>query len=455
MLNKKWFQLWNIGRLRARFLDMLSLGRTMLLLVGGSFLFFILLGAGGMAGQKLNSSPIPSMKGLATSLSSGFFMEIIGMEMPHLPKGKEFSALSGEKVSSFVFQLLTSVNPNDPKSLLARELPGMAADEAVLLRNAAGGSEDAPADYHPGTDELAIEDSTPTPEPSLNAEGDKPEDSTSPAPQATVEPDAAGNGTKNSGNNENGEGQDILEKRILIYHSHPREAYNPLIGSTSDNPSSASPSKNVMLVGSYVSKRLEKRGVGSIHSQVDYATQVEDYSWNFSYKYSRQMIKAAFAQNDGLDQLIDIHRDSQRHTKTTTVIDGKSYAQVYFILGHANKDWKKNEEFANKIHQLLEKEYPGISRGIWGKAANKGNNGEYNQSLSPNSVLIEVGGIDNTAEELKRTSEILGDAIADVYWSSHDAEKANAATKSMGSDTTQGQDTTQEQNTKDSATDAS
>ncbi|KGE18214.1 stage II sporulation protein P [Paenibacillus wynnii] len=425
-MNKKWFQLWNIGRLRARFMDVLSLGKTMLLLAGGSFVFFILLGAGGLAGQKLNSSPIPSMKGLATSLSSGFFMEILGMEMPHLPKGKEFSALSGDKVTSFVFQLLTSVNPNDPKSLLSRELPGLAADEPVLLRNASGGSEDAPADYHPGTDELTMEEGTVTPDdPSLNEGGDEPE--ATPVPQPTASPDTAGS-----------KAQDLLEKRILIYHSHPREAYNPLIGTNGDNPSSALPSKNVMLVGSYLSKRLELRGVGTIHSKEDYATEVEDYSWNFSYKYSRQMIKTAFAQNDGLNELIDIHRDSQRHKKTTTVIDGKSYAQVYFILGHANKDWKKNEAFANQIHQLLEKEYPGISRGIWGKAANKGNNGEYNQSLSPNSVLIEVGGIDNTAEELKRTSEILGDAIADVYWSSHEAEKVNAASKSTDSDATKG-----------------
>ncbi|MNN77043.1 hypothetical protein D3C81_1934750 [compost metagenome] len=41
-----------------------------------------------------------------------------------------------------------------------------------------------------------------------------------------------------------------------------------------------------------------------------------------------------------------------------------------------------------------------------------------------------MGGIDNSAEELKRTSDVLADAIADVYWSSHDAEKAAAPEKS-------------------------
>ncbi|MGN7765261.1 stage II sporulation protein P [Paenibacillus sp. 22594] len=438
-MNRKWFQLWNIGRLRGKLLDFLSLGRTMLLLAGGSLVFFMLLGAGGLAGQKLNSSPIPSMKGLAASLSSGLFMELLGMEVPHLPKGEEPSAFSGKNVTSFVFRMLTSVDPGDPKSLLSREVPGLAADDPFLLRLGSGGAKDAPADYHPGTDELATGDSggngkgdeTGTEagsggtEPAHSDGSDEPDggETAAPQPEPTLAPDSSGgNGSEATP----GSSQDTSIKRILIYHSHPREAYNPLLGVESDNPSSAIPSKNVMLVGSYIAKRLEQRGIGTVHKQEDYATKVPDYNWNFSYKYSRMTVKAVLSANQEMNEMIDIHRDSQRHGKTTAVIDGKSYAQVYFILGHANKDWKKNEAFANKIHQLLEKKYPGVSRGIWGKSSGNGNNGEYNQTLSPNSVLIEVGGIDNSADELKRTADILADAIADVYWSSHDAEKAAA-----------------------------
>lgn len=428
-MNKKWFQLWNIGRLRGRLLDVLSLGRTMLLLIGGSLVFFMLLGAGGLAGQKLNSSPIPSMKGLASSLSSGFFMELLGMEVPHLPESKEPSAFSGEKVTSFVFQLLTSVNPGDPKSLVSREVPGLAADDPFLLRKGSGDSTSAPVDYHPGTDELddghgGGEDSN------IPSETDKPADPPSQQPVATTEPTPepteAPEGTdKGNPPSETDNSKDTSIKRILIYHSHPREAYNPLLGVANENPSSSAPTKNVMLVGSYVAKRLEQRGIGAVHAKDDFQTKIADYSWNFSYKYSRMLVKSALSSNQEMSTFIDIHRDSQRHGKTTAVINGKSYAQVFFIIGHANKNWKENEEFANKIQQSIEKGYPGISRGIWGKTAGKGNNGEYNQSLSPNSVLIEVGGIDNTAEELKRTADLLADAIADVYWSSQAAERAS------------------------------
>lgn len=433
-MNKKWFQLWNIGRLRGRLLDVLSLGRTMLLLAGGSLVFFMLLGAGGLAGQKLNSSPIPSMKGLAASLSSGFFMELLGMEVPHLPKGEEPSSFSGEKVTSFVFQLLTSVNPSDPKSLLSREVPGMGADDPFLLREGSGGTTGAPVDYHPGTDELAQgEEVNHSPPDSVNEPADpiQPEVTVPPAPGT---PETEG-GTDSDNTEGTGNPQDTSIKRILVYHSHPREAYNPLLGVANDNPSSGVSTKNVMLVGSYISSRLEQRGIGTIHSKEDFPTKIVDYNWNFSYKYSRLLIKSALAANQEMSSFIDIHRDSQRHGKTTVDINGKSYAQVYFIIGHANKDWKKNEEYANQIHQLLEKNYPGLSRGIWGKAGGKGNNGEYNQTLSPNSALIEVGGIDNNAEELKRTADILADAIADVYWSNQDAEKVNVPGKEASSTT--------------------
>lgn len=330
------------------------------------------------------------------------------------------------------------MNPSDPKSLVSREVPGLAADDPFLLRKGSGGSTGAPVDYHPGTDELA-EGGGEADDPSVPDEVDKPEDTPSQQPEATITPSPEPSGATGGTDKSDPQGEtdkDTSVKRVLIYHSHPREAYNPLLGVTNENPSSAVSSKNVMLVGSYITKRLEQRGIGTVHAKEDFLTKIADYNWNFSYKYSRMLVKSAMSSNQEMSELIDIHRDSQRHGKTTAVIDGKSYAQVYFIIGHANKDWKKNEEFANKIHQTIEKSYPGISRGIWGKAAGKGNNGEYNQTLSPNSVLIEVGGVDNTAEELKRTADILADAIADVYWSSHDSEKVNAAGK-VTSPTTQ------------------
>ncbi|MGN7164300.1 stage II sporulation protein P [Paenibacillus cellulositrophicus] len=447
-MKRNGFQLWNIGKWRARLLYFLSMGRTFVLLVVGSLLFFLLLGLGGMAEQKINDSPVSSMKGFAGSVSSNFFIDMLGMELPHLNKENGNSTFSGENMTTFVFQMLTSVNPKDPKSLLAREMPGMGANDPVLLRHSAGNDNVVPPeDYNPpeetaGQTNAAGQSHNASADPQKNGAGqaetdpgkvtdsgkgsDKQQDTSS-----GQEPDAggkkgAGEGTPSKNNGDTGQSSAVNSKNksILIYHSHPREAYNPLLGKTSDNPSSTSPSQNVMLVGSYVAKKLEQLGIGTAHSEQDYMTTVADYNYNFSYKYSRETVKAAMSQNSGMKYLIDIHRDSQGHSRTTKDINGKSYAQVFFIIGHGNKNWRKNEAFANSIHERLEKAYPGLSRGIWGKDSSMGN-GEYNQSLSENSILIEVGGIDSTDAELKRTSEVLAQTIADVYYADQKAEKAS------------------------------
>ncbi|MGQ4677782.1 stage II sporulation protein P [Paenibacillus polymyxa] len=404
----KKIQTWNVGRWRRKGIEILAMGHTLVLLIMGSALLFVVLGLGGLAENRLQTSPVSSMKGLAGSVSSGFFADMLGMEVPHLAQKKQHSSLSGEQWSPFVFQMLTGINPQDPKSLISREIPGMAAGAPVLLRKGSGNIKvEGPTDYQPD------QGTTDTPG-SSNAAENPP--STTPNIPTTPETDPAreddpGDSTKG-------------EKRILIYHSHPREAYNPLLSKTSSNPNSGSKSANVSRVGDFVKKRLEKQGISTLHVNKDYATTVQNYNWNYSYKYSRTTVKEALAQNKGLTYLLDIHRDSQRHGKTTATINGLSYAKVYFIIGHDNKNWRKNEAFAARIHEKLEKSYHGVSRGVWGKDGGKGNNGEYNQSLSSHSILIEIGGIDNTEEELKRTSDVLADMISEVYWEDQKAQKA-------------------------------
>lgn len=436
-MNNRKFRIWNIARMKRKVMEGLSMGRTLVLLMLGSLLFFLLLGLGGMAEKGLNTSPVSSMKGLAASLSSRFFIDMIGMEMPHMAMEKESSTLSAEKITPFVFELLTSVNPKDPKSLLAGEVPGMKTNQPVPLRSGSGNEDgEAPADYRPdpstpnetGGDHPEVKTEDPTPD----------ESNTSPAePPSGTEP----------GNTNKGGTSEVAstKKNVLIYHSHPQEAFNPLLGKQSNNPGSSSPNKNIMLVGSMIAKRLESKGIGVVHDKSDYQSTVPDYNWNYSYKYSRQAVKAALAENEDLTYLIDVHRDSQRHSKTTTTVNGVNYAQVYFIVGHANKNWRQNEEFASRINQMLEKSYPGVSRGVWGKSADQGN-GEYNQSLSPNSILIEIGGIDNTKEELKRTGDLLADMIADVYWQDMKAQKASVKNKQETTKTVQKQESSSNNN---------
>ena len=48
--------------------------------------------------------------------------------------------------------------------------------------------------------------------------------------------------------------------------------------------------------------------------------------------------------------------------------------------------------------------------------------GVYNQDLHGNSLVVEVGGVDNNMKELKNTIEALAEAISQIYWK---AEEVN------------------------------
>jgi len=198
----------------------------------------------------------------------------------------------------------------------------------------------------------------------------------------------------------------------FVYHTHNRESWFPELGENSKDASSKN--KNITLVGKRLAESLNKLNVGTVASDTDYPTEITDYRWEYSYKYSRKTVKEALASYKDVEMFFDIHRDSQPRKYTTVEINGKSYAQVYFIIGHKNPNWKKNDAFAKRINEKLEKEYPGLSRGILGKTAASGN-AEYNQSLSDKNVLIEVGGVDNTLEESYRTADALASIIASIY----------------------------------------
>lgn len=436
----------NLAKWRKTFRGVFVMSRMFVILTLCSMLLFILLGFGTMLHKRLAASPVSSMQGFAAAVSSQVFKDMLGMEMPQMAKEGDPTILTQSHVASFLFQMLTNINPNDPKSLIAREIPGLGDSDAVLIRKGTATDLAAPEDYHPEAglpkgEGGAGDGVTPEPEPHTTPEtgaaGGDPDEGKQDKPPANngqsnnPTPDNAGTGAgKGTSSSPDGSKANPTplstkgKKVVFVYHSHNRESFLPELPPgrkyTEDSK------KNITLVGARLTKKLEELGVGAVHSDKDYASTMKNYNWYFSYKYSLNTVKEAFASNPEIQFLFDIHRDSQRRKITTATIKGKTYAQVYFIIGHRNPNWKKNEQFATKIHDALESKYPGISRGIWGKAASSGTNGEYNQSVSPDSVLIEIGGIENTLEECYRTADVLAKEIAEIYW---EAERVNTTAK--------------------------
>lgn len=372
-----------------------------LLLITG--LFFLLLGIGSSLKARYDtSSPVTPMKGLAAAVTSGFFNDMIGMELPHFQKEAQLSTFSQRNVFSFVFRMLTDLNPNDPKTLLAREMPGLEREKTVVLRYGQATDQSAPEDIGPPA---SVINKLPQGQPPASS------DSANASPPQNKPPATAGNNV------------------VFIYQSHSMESYLPELKGVK-NPDEAYDEKtNVTLVGARLAQNLEKDGIGAVHSEKIYsASTVKDFRYPYSYKYSLKTLQEASAAHPDLKYYFDIHRDSQDRDKTTVDINGKSYAQIYFIIGAKNPNWKQNEQFANQIHEALEAKFPGLSKGIHAKTANEGN-GEYNQSFSPNSILIEVGGPYNSLDECYRTTDALAEAVSGIILNAQKVDAPAGAKK--------------------------
>ncbi|WP_438433278.1 stage II sporulation protein P [Gorillibacterium sp. sgz500922] len=421
----------DLSKLRKLVQHSAAMLKTMGTLVLCTFLFFLLIGLATFANSKLDRAPVSPVKGWAAAISNAFFIDAMGLEIPHLQKDPATSSFSGPSMFHFAFRLLTDVNLKDPRTFLAREVPGLGADKAILLRKPSGSGDDliGPEDYTPSQNTgkgQSGDGGSSSPNGAGPAASSPPNPADSPHPGDS--PDSSPGGAESTPQPSGSPEQAADEKLVLIYSSHNRESYLPELPGVTDPDKAYSSKTNVTRVGARLAQQLEKRGVGAISSNTDYTSVVKNFNYLYSYKYSNKTVKEAFATHPEIQFVFDIHRDSLKRSKTTIEIDGKSYAQIYFIIGQRNPHWQKNEDFASRIHELLEKKKPGLSRGIWGKTPREGN-AEYNQTLADNSVLIEIGGPYNSLEECYRTADLLAEAIAEL---AHQAVKADASQNASG-----------------------
>ena len=201
---------------------------------------------------------------------------------------------------------------------------------------------------------------------------------------------------------------------VFIYHTHNRESFLPELGlgPQADPADAYDPNINITAVGRTLANMLGRRGISAVLSNTDYPSEVEAFEYAKSYAYSARTVREALAAYPDVRLIVDLHRDSLGREATTVTIGGVPYARLCFVVGGRNPHRAKNEALAHKLHQAAESRLPGISRGVLTKSSH--GHAEYNQSLSPYSVLVEAGGPYNTFAELYRSMDVLADAIAAV-----------------------------------------
>lgn len=312
-----------------------------------------------------------------------------------LPEGHEPPA-----VTPALFELATNVNPDDPRSLLGRELPGFSLFDGRII--AAG----------EGVDYTNMPFESAPPMEVLLAER-----------EASTERLEEMNELKESiGGTDNIED---LPVTVHIVHTHNRESFLPELHDTSEP---FHDTVNITLAGERLGIELAKQGIRAEVDTTDIGARLDERGWQYSqsYEVSRELIEDAARENDELQFYLDIHRDSQPRELTTVELNGEKYAQTLFVIGENNPEYEKNEAFASTLHDRLQESYYGLSRGVFAPPVSEGSkNGLYNQDVSENAVLVEFGGIDNTLEEVYRSVEAFAEVFSDYYWEQQPDEPAD------------------------------
>jgi stage II sporulation protein P len=206
------------------------------------------------------------------------------------------------------------------------------------------------------------------------------------------------------------------EPSIYIYHSHDKESFIPEIPA-GESSQAFDDSTNITLVGERLQQLLTEKGVNAIHEQTSVGAVLDKRQWSFdkSYLVSREQIKDALNDHKKIEMALDIHRDSRKKPETTLTVENKEYARMMFIVSKSSSNFEENLRFAKLLQEKIEKKIPGMSTGVLVKSKdNPDEQSTYNQDLLEQSVLMNVGGVENTLEEEYRTIEVLAEVIEDI-----------------------------------------
>lgn len=178
--------------------------------------------------------------------------------------------------------------------------------------------------------------------------------------------------------------------RVYIYSTHPNEKYI-------DN--------TISYASLILQEKLNSLQVETIVEERSVVEYLEDNNLEFddSYKATREFLSDKLKIYD-FDLIIDLHRDAVNNT--TVKINNKEYAKIMFVQ---NVNYKDNITLANKLNDILNEKYPGITRGIYNKYVDN-----FNQDLNNNVLLIELGGNTNTFEQVNNSIDALAYSIKEL-----------------------------------------
>ena len=211
-------------------------------------------------------------------------------------------------------------------------------------------------------------------------------------------------------------------KAVAIYCTHSDESYVP-----TDGTSSQKGQGGIYDVAGALKAALEEKGV-TVHYSED------THHPHDAGAYRRSRATAAELLKNGVDALIDIHRDGIPDPESyDSEVAGESLAMVRLEVGRANQNASVNKAFATRLKAIADKVYPGLVKDIYiGK-------GTYNQDLSPNAILFEFGTYTNEKQDAEKATAYMADVLYRALYGdvtgaagASDARQAGSGEKKQG-----------------------
>ncbi len=199
--------------------------------------------------------------------------------------------------------------------------------------------------------------------------------------------------------------------KVLIYHTHTTESYvlkESDLGKKDVASYNSNPRYNVVRVGEELARNLKKYGIEVLHNGTVHGPS--------AYSASINTVRSYMKSYPSIQVFIDLHRDAVGSEKPklrmVQKINGKNAAQIMFVVGAdgvlPHPQWKENLKFVLKLQQKLNEKYPGLAKPIWIVAK------RYNQQVSKQAILIEVGGDGNLLSECLESTKYLAEVLDEV-----------------------------------------
>lgn len=192
---------------------------------------------------------------------------------------------------------------------------------------------------------------------------------------------------------------------IALYHTHNAESYVP-----TDGTDSIYGKGGIHQVGAAFAEALRERGVTVLYSEALHLPHDRG-----AYRRSRETVLELMAKEP--DAIFDVHRDAAPSTAYAVQLNDQWITSIQFVVGRQNQNLGVNRKYAESLKKLADDLYPGLVKGIfYGR-------GNYNQDLSPLSLLLEVGAHTNSRDAAERGVSLFAEVV-DHYFYGPSAEAA-------------------------------